>query len=150
MPTSGCVIFLKIRRDLYEIQCNLLLRSYGYCPDLRHGCRKRKKIAWYENYAVCPDCYEKARQEEVATAAKQAKADGLPALTGSEKQIRWAESIRKEKMAAAREWLSRYPGEQADKCLAWYGSHASASWWIDHRDERPQRTAKLGVAEWNK
>lgn len=111
---------------------------------------REKKIAWYENYAFCPDCYEKARQEEVATAAKQAKADGLPALTGSEKQIRWAESIRKEKMAAAREWLSRYPGEQADKCLAWYGSHASASWWIDHRDERPQRTAKLGVAEWNK
>lgn len=83
-------------------------------------------------------------------AAKQSKADGLPALTGSEKQIRWAESIRKEKMAAAREWLARHPGEQADKCLAWYGGHASASWWIDHRDERPQRTAKLGVAEWLK
>ena len=93
-------------------------------------------------------CYKKARQEEAATAAKQAKADGLPALTGSEKQIRWAESIRKEKMATAREWLARYPGEQADKCLAWYGGHASASWWIDHRDERPQRTAKLCVAEW--
>lgn len=59
--------------------------------------------------------------EEAATAAKQAVADGLPALTGSEKQIRWAESIRKEKMAAAREWLVRYPGEEADKCLAWYG-----------------------------
>lgn len=41
----------------------------------------------------------------------------VSALTGSEKQIRWAESIRKEKMAAAREWLARYPGEQADKCL---------------------------------
>lgn len=53
-------------------------------------------------------------------------------------------------MAAAREWLARHPGEQADKCLAWYGGHASASWWIDHRDERPQRTAKLGVAEWLK
>ena len=66
---------------------------------------REKKIAWYENYAVCPDCYKKARQEEATTAAKQAKADGLPALTGSEKQIRWAESIRKEKMAAAREWL---------------------------------------------
>lgn len=83
-------------------------------------------------------------------AAQQAKADGLPALTGSEKQIRWAESIRQKKMAAAREWLSRHPGEQADKCLAWYGGHASASWWIDHRDERPQRTAKLGATEWLK
>lgn len=51
-------------------------------------------------------------------------------------------------MAAAREWLARHPGEQADKCLAWYGGHASASWWIDHRDERPQRTAKLGIEEW--
>lgn len=110
--------------------------------------KEKKKIAWYEKYAVCPDCYEKARQEDAETAAKQAKADGLPALTGSEKQIRWAESIRKEKMAAAREWLARHPGEQADKCLAWYGGHASASWWIDHRDERPQRTAKLGAAEW--
>lgn len=74
----------------------------------------------------------------------------VSALTGSEKQVRWAESIRREKMAAAREWLARHPGEQADKCLAWYGGHASASWWIDHRDERPQRTAKLGVAEWLK
>ena len=80
---------------------------------------RERKIDWYEKYAVCPDCYEKARQEEAATAAKQNKADGLPALTGSEKQIRWAESIRKEKMAAAREWLARHPGEQADKCMAW-------------------------------
>lgn len=60
---------------------------------------REKKIAWYENYAVCPECYAKGQQEEAAIAAQQAKADGLPALTGSEKQIRWAESIRQKKMA---------------------------------------------------
>jgi hypothetical protein len=50
------------------------------------------KISWYEREAVCPECYRKA-QTDAASASAQAA--GLPSLTGSEKQIAWAETIRK-------------------------------------------------------
>ena len=47
---------------------------------------------------LCPECYaakiEAERAAESAAAAEAAKNAGLPALTGSEKQIAWAESIR--------------------------------------------------------
>ena len=34
---------------------------------------REKKIAWYENYAVCPDCYKQAQQEEVGLEEQVAK-----------------------------------------------------------------------------
>ena len=49
-------------------------------------------VAWAErNYDQCPDCW-KAAQEAVAKA--EAEKAGLPELTGSPKQIAWAERIR--------------------------------------------------------
>lgn len=48
----------------------------------------------------CYTCYKdkqaKMRSDASLTAAESAKSTGLPALTGSEKQIAWAETIRKE------------------------------------------------------
>lgn len=45
---------------------------------------------------VCPDCERKQREETTQKAAAQAKELGWPELTGSDKQIAWAERIRVE------------------------------------------------------
>ena len=83
---------------------------------------REKKIAWYENYAVCPDCYKKARQEEAATAAKHAKADGLPALTGSENKSgglkvsakkRWRPLVNGWPVIPANRQINAWPGTAA-------------------------------------
>lgn len=52
---------------------------------------REQKIAWYEQTAVCPECY-KAQQLKAAE-AKTASL-GLPELDGSEKQVAWANTLR--------------------------------------------------------
>jgi len=67
-----------------------------------HRARESKK-EWMER-GVCPECYRKQKVEERAkerqVAAEQARASGLPALVGSEKQVAWAEVIRKNALAS--------------------------------------------------
>jgi hypothetical protein len=64
----------------------------------KHKDRERR-IEWLENHAVCSECYATKRDAERtaanAAAAQANAAAALPELTGSEKQIAWAESIRK-------------------------------------------------------
>lgn len=52
---------------------------------------RERKLEWYRDSAVCPECYAKQQAEERAAIESQYT---LPALTGSEKQIAWAEKIR--------------------------------------------------------
>jgi len=56
---------------------------------------------WLENVGpgrLCSDCFETERQkqyaEQSAQAQEAAKSSGLPELTGSPKQIAWAETLR--------------------------------------------------------
>lgn len=55
----------------------------------------------------CPACLAAARQAEHAAqstkAAQEAQAAGLPALTGSPKQIAWAETLRAEALQRAKD-----------------------------------------------
>jgi hypothetical protein len=64
----------------------------------KHTDRDRK-IEWLES-VPCLDCKRREDEESLAAANAEAAAsnaeDGLPSLTGTEKQIAWAESIRKE------------------------------------------------------
>jgi hypothetical protein len=108
---------------------------------------------WAENYYdTCPDCEAAGRTEKAAELAKQAAADGMPALKGTEKQIIWAEQIRArmitefenvraqatvgmelmdEAQKAARvEELKLY--DQAEDYILHH--YERASWWIDKRD----------------
>jgi hypothetical protein len=50
---------------------------------------------------VCEECAKKERQEHNAICARENKEAGLPELTGSDKQIAWAESIRNEILTEA-------------------------------------------------
>ena len=61
-----------------------------------------RRIAWYEEEGICPDCYRKMKEEERRKADEElaAYADkieteyNLPELEGTEKQIAWARKIR--------------------------------------------------------
>lgn len=108
---------------------------------------------------LCHECWAKARDEERAQKAKldaeMAKASGLPELTGSDKQITWAETIRAKavpilgkKEAWAETQMSRPDTSQERLSLAARTeiydahvciisevcAHAEAHYWIERRD----------------
>lgn len=103
-------------------------------------------------YTLCPDCQEKEYKEAAAYLAEEAQKEGLPALTGSEKQIRGAEQIRAEKMekikaeieknrekmnqtkdGPAKEMMSKvFP--EVEMTFDWIRQISSSRWWIDIRN----------------
>lgn len=112
---------------------------------------RRRKAEWMSRTCVCDACKVQAREEESAKVAAQAQAAGLPALTGSDKQVAWAESIRAAALAgfdaAATEFRALIAGQgdaatraEAEQLLASdraaLAARTSAKVWIDQRDER--------------
>lgn len=130
----------------YDIErtcgCTETIRLYG--PG-----KERDRRRAYEATRECTSCYEdrvaKERAESSAKAAEQAKASGLPSLTGSPKQIAWAETIRAEKMAEMRQLLdliNEHPVPVEARILAAIHSlheelqaQSASRWWIDNRGE---------------
>lgn len=106
----------------------------------KHTERQRRIEA--AQYRLCPDCY---RAQQLAKAT-EANAE-LPALTGTEKQISWAEQIRAKAMSGLAELeaqAAKSAGTEAQKqqFTAAAGSlraKSSAGYWIDNRD----RSARL-------
>lgn len=88
---------------------------------------RERKIAWLESQ-VCAEC-------RAAEAAEASKAAGMAALTGSAKQIAWAEDLRSETMDAIAALKTRTDNEAAhkDRVIAYLGGITSAEWWIDNR-----------------
>lgn len=84
---------------------------------------------------ACTDCWRRQQNE-----AAQAANVGMVALTGSPKQVAWAERIR----AAARAEISAVIGdktltaEQQAALDRLYGQ-SSAGWWIDRSETRGAR-----------
>lgn len=121
----------------YDVECPKCNTSYTvqlYGPG-RDREWKLENFDW-----TCDDCKEKARQEENQKAAAANADAGLPALTGSEKQIAWAETIRKQKISTLEEALThRGISHSLDKdrfhaSVAAIKNNSSARWWIDNRD----------------
>ena len=86
---------------------------------------------------VCPECYraekELERQQENERAASLTNELGFAALTGSEKQIAWATTIRQqcyEKVVADNQ---PHPEYGWNKMIAVINLEISAKWWIDNR-----------------
>lgn len=81
-----------------------------------------------EEKKLCRSCWEEEAKEKAKKAKKAAKESGLPALKGSAKQKKWAETIRAEKLAM----LAGDPTMGA--VWAWYAqNYTNASEWIDAR-----------------
>lgn len=109
-----------------------------------------KKRGWKEVFArnVTAHKKEAERKAENEVAAEQAKKAGLPELKGSEKQVAWAESIRKSALAApkncvlpAEAFEAKNPDAEQRAFYAVVSSarsrlenETSAKWWIDNRD----------------
>lgn len=93
----------------------------------KHADRERK-IAYLESID-CRACWDAAQ-------AAQAKEAGLPDLTGSPKQIAWANGIRNRILSEAARCIEAHPDwPNTDKWLTELKKETAARWWIDHRDE---------------
>ncbi len=102
---------------------------------------------------LCPDCYraklDAERAAEAAVAAEAAKAGGLPALTGTPKQVAWAESIRAKQsqdlnaldaaLAAAPATADADAVRIGREIIAAMLARTSARDWIDGRDRALDR-----------
>ena len=77
---------------------------------------RQRKIAWYEENGICPECYKKKIAAERQAAADEAevaaKEMGLPELEGSEKQVAWANTIRGSIVKEVNECLNNAYKEQ--------------------------------------
>ncbi len=104
--------------------------------------QRDNKRAWLAT-TLCEDCY-KAEQNakhaaENAAAAEANKAAALPELTGTPKQIAWAESIRAAKIAELDGLLGPADGEQDElhrelqAIIDAVKNQKSAVYWIDNR-----------------
>ena len=70
-------------------------------------CSERDRKAEWEERRLCYDCWkaeqQAKREAENKAAAEAAKENNLPELSGSEKQIAWAETIRSAMFNSAQE-----------------------------------------------
>lgn len=120
---------------------------------------RERKIEYFEEHGLCSECWEaeKKRQfeEQNQKASEEAREYGLPELTGSEKQVPWATTLRQkfitdtEKYIGAREerlasgLFAADPARQAQLETILRGMRAaveerlltetSAGYWIDSR-----------------
>jgi hypothetical protein len=99
---------------------------------------------------VCDDCKEAQKLEASAKAAAQAEAIGLPELTGTEKQIRWAEVLRLKLIAELdkepEHWNSTpEQGALLRQTIAEIKSQVEARFWIDNRANSPWEILKAYV-----
>ena len=112
--------------------------------------------AWAEEtFVECDDCYAIRRQAERdavnAAAAAEAKEAGYAELSGSAKQIAWAETIRKQAVDVLAAYEAKIDGraetdpdlisdyDAKKEALAglrvWLLGHSGAAWWIDNRSK---------------
>ena len=101
---------------------------------------RQKQLEW-EASKLCKACYIEEKKQAEKTDAESL---GLPELTGSEKQIAWANSIRlewaKPFLAKLDSWRERGADEaDIERCrqafLAVLSNRTEAKWWIDHQHE---------------
>lgn len=100
-------------------------------------CGNRRDADSWETWAashitLCDDCREAERKEKLAE-----KLSDCAALSGSEKQIAWADSIRLQFLNGVADAIESTDEEYRpllDQVINYIKSITSASWWIDHRN----------------
>lgn len=117
---------------------------------------KREDRDWrienVEEHKLCGECYRKLLDDRNKKALKEAREMGLPELTGTKKQIGWAESIRldtierfnniiREERVIENKKEMNTAIEVFDHIL---GTKGSARWWIDNRDISTSDTWLVG------
>ena len=101
---------------------------------------RERKLAWLET-CDCPVCY-KAQMD--AMIAEQEKAENLPELEGSEKQVAWAKKIRIELLNEVKDFMQDFKQDEHTKAFTeWVKGQKSAKFWIDNRTACAQQIAWL-------
>jgi hypothetical protein len=143
------VIKIKKTKGEYKMAWNIINYTCGHNDRIQmygKNTERESRKAWLEK-GVCPDCYRKQKEEErkieSEVAAEQARENGLPELAGSEKQIAWAETIRKNALTSTRNKIKEgYVAKDAEEAALIKVSQEaknqletekSAKWWIDNR-----------------
>lgn len=132
---------------LYEV--NYSCGHKGEVQIYGKSAERENKIKWYETKAVCPECYAAQKKAEREAELEAAKSAGYPELTGTEKQIAWAESIRHKFMKYADIFFDEFltdvnneKPEDTEKATEYaenvksyiLNNYTKASWWIDQRN----------------
>lgn len=80
---------------------------------------RERKIEYFENHGLCSECWEAERtrqfEEQNQKAAEEAKEYGLPDLSGTEKQVAWANTLRQKFIAEAEKSMSGYEEKLSHK-----------------------------------
>lgn len=122
------------KRDI-EHACGHVQTHYLY----KRMTERQRKEDWLKT-TLCTDCY---RDEQRKEALAQVADLDLPTLTGSEKQIRWADTLRAGRVIETRKYVdetltSKYKVRDRDLTVAMLVGLLTASsaskWWIDNRD----------------
>jgi len=126
-----------------------MARSYFQCAecgaDIAVYGRNRddadRLAGWHEsNRTLCRECQEKQHAVENAEAAKINAAANLPPLTGSQKQIAWAETLR----AKIFRRINRATAENAEASLKSLDVVSRSVLCRDIEDIKRMRNAKIG------
>lgn len=101
---------------------------------------RESRIKYLEGNCVCPECYkaqkDAERKAENEKAAEAAETRGMQELSGSPKQVAWANTIR-EKVMEYIDKTMNLEDERVKNLIQYINASAdtkSASWWIDRRD----------------
>lgn len=126
--------------------CGTCGKTFTKFADKRN---RREADAWEawarENIVECPECYKaRIRAEKLAKAEETIGDVELVELTGSEKQIKWANDIRAQKLA---DILNTYgtSKEFLDVLYPLVNKITESKFWIDNRSSLlSQLLAKIG------
>ena len=92
--------------------------------------QQERKVKWLKTTS-CRDCFVAEKRAEEAAAAALSNAAishlDLPPLTGTDRQVSWASTIRTKRLAVL---INSNSGVDCYACL----QVADAKWWIDRRD----------------
>ena len=92
--------------------------------------QQERKVKWLKTTS-CRDCFVAEKRAEEAAAAALSNAAishlDLPPLTGTDRQVSWASTIRTKRLAAL---MSSNSDAECYACL----QVTDAKWWIDRRD----------------
>lgn len=107
------------------------------------GKTREWRLETIEPSKLCSECYQKQlaeqRERDNREAAEAAKDMRLPALTGTEAQIPWAETIRQQLLADIDMYVYEFVGEKHRndpklvEAIENIKAKTEARWWIDHR-----------------
>ncbi len=106
----------------YKVSCP---KCEGTRMEQLYGPMDSRKYRLEHNDWTCEACKAEARNNVNEEAARVNATAGMPELSGSSKQVAWAEGIRAKLVQA-------FSGKGNQELIK---SQTSAAWWIDHRSE---------------